>query len=170
MITLLDLTMPSVHDDVATVEYHRGPPLPVRPSLLAPEPRFSSPRPGPPQLPRPSAACPTCPFRQVVNHPPMLPDGTPARLPEPTAAPSRPATTTPQAVASARLPEPTATQLRPIGGTGSTTVLQAVAPAPPRPRPPPPPPPRAWLAHLQLALWLVIAAGLLILAFRPLAP
>jgi hypothetical protein len=165
----LDLTMPSIHDDLATVEYHRGPPLPVRPPLLAPEPRIAIPRPGPPQLPRPSAACPTCPFRQVADRTLVLHDAPPPRLPAPAAAQLR-ASTTPQSVASNRVPEPTATQLRPIGGTGSTTVLQAVAPAPPRPRPPPPPHRRAWLAHLQLALWLVIAAGLLILAFRPRAP
>lgn len=185
-MTATDPTMPAVRDDLATIEYHRGAPLPPRPTLLAPEPRPPTPRspPGPApltSLPRPTpltplprpgtsamqiaprpgtppawsqpAACTTCPFRQPPDRTLVLPDAQTPLDPTPPRSPQG----------------PTATQLRP-SQSGSTTVLQAVAPPPPAKRMvlPLPPPRRSPLVYVQLGLWLVIAAGLLILAVRQL--
>lgn len=175
MTTLRLTPMTTPRDDLATVEWHRGSPLPVRPPLLAPEPpRITSPAP----LPRPS---PVLPF--PVQRPGAPPPGQPFPAPRPT--PARHGAPSPRAeaaicptcpyrqVAPPAGHEPTATQLQPVaaphlpptGGTGSTTVLQAVAPAPRR-RPPPPPPRRHALIYVQAVLWALIVIGLLILLLR----
>lgn len=173
--------MTPARDEAATTVYLREPPLPARPPLLAPEPARA-----------PPLSCTTCPFRQAEDRPitlvlpePLRPDLRPvlplpandrrptparpaARLPTPTLLADRqpvPATATLtelRPVAAPRVPTGTTTEIRPAAG--ATTVIQPVAPRAPQRRPGPLP---AHLARLQLALWLVIAAGLLFLAFRP---
>ena len=101
-----------------------------------------SPRPGTAPAWGSPAPCTTCPFRQPPDRTLILPDQQPAS-------------------------PPIATELIPVGATGSTTILQAVAPQPIRRRPTPPPPRRSYLLHLQVGLWVVITVGLLILALRP---
>lgn len=172
--------MTPARDDAATTVYLREPPLPAHPPHLAPEPARAA-----------HLSCATCPFRQAEDRPitlvlpdPLRPAPQRPALPLPTVDPraDRPALPLP-----ARLPPPTRvaatatlTELRPASpptrtGTtteirpaaGATTVIQPVAPRAPQRRPHPAP---AHLARLQLGLWLVIAVGLLLLAFRPTLP
>ena len=117
-------------------------PQPARAALPSPAPMQLSPRPGTAPAWGSPAPCTTCPFRQPPDRTLILPDQQPAG-------------------------PPIATELIPAGGTGSTTILQAVAPPPVRRRPTPPPPRRSYLLHLQVGLWIVITVGLLILALRP---
>lgn len=178
---------PARPPDCPTCPFRQDAPITlVLPTDMQPGPRPTRPLASrhAPTLPRatdrPAPTRPEPGASPAPRHAPTLPRATGrpaptlAALPEPGASPARPAPHPMSATLTELRPVDaaphastgTTTDIRPAAGSAAPTVVQPLAAARRHPRPLP----RSALKWVQIGLWVVIAGGLLVLAFRPSHP